>query len=175
MTGRRSGWLGAPAEAAPLACPRRARAWTAPAGSPADPPAAYGRYLLGHHTPTAALLATPGVKHTWRRLFLRPEAQFPTWEEAYSTTEIVHSEDVQLTADEIVSGAARGGRWVFYSVWEMDEPAGGWEAGGKGVGKDLVLVHGEWQRARGAGAGAAGRPGRTAASRRRGPGRRGER
>lgn len=110
-------------------------------------PAAYGRYLLGHHTPTAALLATPGVKHTWRRLFLRPEAQFPTWEAAYSTTEIMHSEDVQLTADEIVSGAARGGRWVFYSVWEMDEPAGGWEAGGKGVGKDLVLVHGGWRAA----------------------------
>lgn len=88
-------------------------------------------------------MATPGVRHTFRRIFLKPNSAFKTWKEAYTTTEVVYSEDVQLTPEEIVSGAERTARWIFYSVWEMDEPEGGWEAGGKGRGKDLVLVHGE--------------------------------
>lgn len=49
---------------------------------------------------------------------------------------------MQLTKEEIAEGVKRGGRWVTYSVWEMDEPQGGWEAGGRGVGTDLVMVHG---------------------------------
>jgi len=77
-------------------------------------------------------------------VFLKPVSEFATWEEAYGTTEIVHSEEVHLTADEIVSGVERGGRWLFYSVWELKEqPEGGWEEGGKGRGRDLLLVHGE--------------------------------
>lgn len=49
-----------------------------------------------------------------------------------------------MTKEELVSGVETGGRWVFYSVWEMkDEPAGGWEGGGKGRGRDLLLLHGE--------------------------------
>ncbi|KAL7424075.1 hypothetical protein Q5752_001660 [Cryptotrichosporon argae] len=108
---------------------------------PADP--TYGRYLLPPHPPHLPLINDPAVAHTYRRLFLRPYASFATLQEAYDTTEITHSEDVALTADEIAAGVKRGGRWVFYSVWEMkDEPAGGWEAGGKGRGRDLVLIHG---------------------------------
>lgn len=103
---------------------------------------AYERYLLPHHPPTQALLATPKVKHQFRRVFLKPFSQFKTWKEAYETTEIVHSEVVELTPEEIASGVERGGRWIFYSVWEMDEPDGGWEEGGKGQGRDLVLIHG---------------------------------
>jgi hypothetical protein len=31
----------------------------------------------------------------------------------------------------------------MYTIWEMkQEPEGGWEGGGKGRGRDLVLVHG---------------------------------
>ena len=56
---------------------------------------------------------------------------------------IIHSEEVKLTEDEIREGVMRGGRWVTYSVWEMEgEPEGGWTYGGKGRGRDLVLIHG---------------------------------
>jgi hypothetical protein len=49
-----------------------------------------------------------------------------------------------LTEEEIAAGVERGGRWVTYSVWEMEEePEGGWTYGGKGRGRDLVLIHGE--------------------------------
>lgn len=109
------------------------------------PPAhtAYGRYLLPHHKPHGSLVDHAEVKHTFRRVFLKPAAQFKTWAEAYETTDIVHSEDVQLTEDEIAAGHKHGGRWIFYSVWEMEsEPEGGWEEGGKGRGKDLILIHG---------------------------------
>ncbi|WOO84476.1 Caffeoylshikimate esterase [Vanrija pseudolonga] len=106
----------------------------------ADP--TYGRYLLPHHPPTQALLDNPKVHHTFRRVFLKPNSAFKTWEEAYETTEIVYSENVELKEKEIKEGVKRGGRWIFYSVWEMDEPDGGWEAGGKGKDHDLILVHG---------------------------------
>lgn len=34
---------------------------------------------------------------------------------------------------------------MFYSTWEMTrEPKGGWEGGGKGRGRDLVLIHGKF-------------------------------
>ncbi|BEJ04485.1 hypothetical protein CcaverHIS641_0203020 [Cutaneotrichosporon cavernicola] len=106
----------------------------------ADP--TYGRYLLPHHAPTQQLMATPGVRHTFRRVFLRPFRDCKTWHEAYNTTEIVHSDEVKLEEAEVAEGVKHGGRWLFYSVWEMDEPEAGWECGGKGRGRDLVLVHG---------------------------------
>lgn len=90
------------------------------------------------------LLETPKVKHWFRRVFLKPFAQFKTWEEAYGTTEIIYSDDVEIKPEEIVSGVEHGGRWIFYSVWEMDEPDGGWEEGGRGRGRDLALIHGEY-------------------------------
>ena len=81
----------------------------------------------------------------YRRVFLRPYSDFPTLQEAYDSTEIIYSEDVELTEEEIEEGVKRGGRWITYSVWEMEEePAGGWTHGGKGRGRDLVLIHGEY-------------------------------
>jgi hypothetical protein len=66
-------------------------------------------------------------------------------QEAYDSTEIIYSEDVKLTEEEIEEGVKRGGRWITYSVWEMEEePAGGWTHGGKGKGRDLVLIHGKY-------------------------------
>jgi len=65
--------------------------------------------------------------------------------EAYDSTAIIHSEDVEITETEVKGGVARGGRWVFYSTWEMkDEPEGGWEGNGRGRDRDLVLIHGEY-------------------------------
>lgn len=106
--------------------------------------AAYGRYLLPHHPPTQALLNTPRVRHHFRRVFLKPFRDCSTWHEAYTTTDIIHSEEVEITEAEIAEGVKHGGRWIFYSIWEMDEPEGGWELGGKGRDRDLVLVHGQF-------------------------------
>lgn len=103
---------------------------------------AYGRYLLPPHPPHQSVLEDPRIHHRYRRVFLRPYSQFKTLQEAYDTTEIIHADDVKLTKEEIVEGVKHGGRWVTYSVWEMDEPEGGWEAGGRGKGVDLVMVHG---------------------------------
>lgn len=75
-------------------------------------------------------------------MFLKPNSAFKTWEDAYETTDIIYSENVELKEKEIKEGVKRGGRWIFYSVWEMDEPDGGWEEGGKGKDHDLILVHG---------------------------------
>jgi acylglycerol lipase len=85
----------------------------------------------------------PEVQHTFRRVFLRPYSDFSTWQEAYDSTAIIHSEQVEITPEELKSGVARGGRWVFYSTWEMKEPLTGWEGGGRGRGRDLVMIHGE--------------------------------
>lgn len=105
---------------------------------------AYGRYLLPHHPPHHALIDDPNVKHVWRRVFLKPYNQFKTWQAAFDSCEIIHSEEVQLKPEELESGVKRGGRWIFYSVWKLDkEPQGGWEEGGKGLNRDLLLVHGE--------------------------------
>jgi hypothetical protein len=70
-------------------------------------------------------------------------SEFKTAQEGYDSTEIIHSEEVQLTTDELAEGVKRGGRWITYSTWEMEEePEGGWTHGGKGRGRDLVLIHG---------------------------------
>lgn len=106
--------------------------------------AAHGRYLLPHHPPHLELINNPDVKHVWRRVFLKPYKEFNTLEEAYDSCEIIGSEEVQLKPEELASGVKRGGRWVFYSVWKLDkEPQGGWEEGGKGLNRDLLLVHGK--------------------------------
>lgn len=106
--------------------------------------AAYGRYLLPPHPPHLELINNPDVKHVWRRVFLKPYKEFKTLEEAYDSCEIIGSEEVQLRPEELASGVKRGGRWIFYSVWKLDkEPQGGWEEGGKGLNRDLLLVHGE--------------------------------
>ncbi|OXG93101.1 lysophospholipase [Cryptococcus neoformans A2-102-5] len=103
----------------------------------------YGRYLLPHHPPHLELVNDPTVSHHYRRVFLRPFDSFRSYHEAYDTTQIIHAEDISLTPEELDSGVKRGGRWVAYSTWEMHEPpSGGWEGGGRGKGKDLVLVHG---------------------------------
>jgi hypothetical protein len=104
---------------------------------------AYGRYLLPDHPPHRFLLDDPNISHTWRRIALPPTSSFPHKRDGHDATEITHSEDVSLTKEEIEEGKKRGGRWVMYTIWEMKhEPEGGWEGGGKGRGKDLVLVHG---------------------------------
>ncbi|RXK39497.1 lysophospholipase [Tremella mesenterica] len=103
----------------------------------------FGRYNLPIHPPHKKLVDDPNVAHTWRRVFLPPESSFESLQEAYDTTEILYAEDVTLQPQEIESGLQRGGRWICYSIWEMvNAPSGGWEGGGKGKGKDLVLVHG---------------------------------
>ncbi|RSH94104.1 hypothetical protein EHS25_006758 [Saitozyma podzolica] len=107
------------------------------------PDSTYGRYLLPDHPPHRFLLDDPNISHTWHRIALPPISSFPRKHDGYDTTEIIHSEDVSLTREEIEEGKKRGGRWVMYSIWEMKhEPEGGWEGGGKGRGRDLVLVHG---------------------------------
>lgn len=106
---------------------------------------AYGRYLLSHHPPHLDLVNDPSVSHNYRRVFLRPFNSFRSYHEAYDTTQIIHAEDISLTPEELDSGVKHGGRWVAYSTWEMHEPPeGGWEGGGRGKGRDLVLVHGEY-------------------------------
>ncbi|EKD01598.1 lysophospholipase [Trichosporon asahii var. asahii CBS 8904] len=107
-----------------------------------NPDPTHGRYLLPHHPPHLELINNPDVKHVWRRVFLKPYKEFNTLEEAYDSCEIIGSEEVQLKPEELASGVKRGGRWVFYSVWKLDkEPQGGWEEGGKGLNRDLLLVH----------------------------------
>ncbi|WVQ89028.1 hypothetical protein IAS59_002775 [Cryptococcus gattii] len=103
----------------------------------------YGRYLLPHHPPHLDLVNDPSISHNYRRVFLRPFNSFRSYHEAYDTTQIIHAEDISLTPEELDSGVKHGGRWVAYSTWEMHEPPeGGWEGGGRGKGRDLVLVHG---------------------------------
>lgn len=100
------------------------------------------------HPPHRALLDDTEISRSFHRIFLPPYNAFSTLHEAYESTEIIHSEDVRLDPEEIRTGVIRGGRWVFYSVWEIQkEPEGGWEAGGKGRGHDIVLVHGKYNLA----------------------------
>ncbi|WVR05205.1 hypothetical protein IAU60_002217 [Kwoniella sp. DSM 27419] len=106
------------------------------------PDPTYGRWLLPPHPPHRVLIDDQAVQRSYRRVFLPPYSHFKTPQEAYDTTQITYSEDVELTPQELESGVRRGGRWVFYSTWEMkEEPRGGWEGGGKGRGRDIVLVH----------------------------------
>nr|XP_019013572.1 lysophospholipase [Kwoniella pini CBS 10737]OCF52353.1 lysophospholipase [Kwoniella pini CBS 10737] len=107
------------------------------------PDPTYGRYTLPPHPPHRILIDDPAVTHRYRRVFLRPFNSFADKHEAYDTTQIIHAEDVNLTEDEIYRGLQLGGRWVFYSTWELKEqPKGGWEGSGKGLGKDIILAHG---------------------------------
>lgn len=103
----------------------------------------FGRYTLPPHPPHEMLSNDPGITHSYRRVFLPPDSDFPSLRESYDSTEIVFSEEVKLVPEEIASGRRYGGRWIIYSIWEMpQEPDGGWAEGGRGRGKDLVLVHG---------------------------------
>ncbi|WVQ78304.1 hypothetical protein IAT38_000389 [Cryptococcus sp. DSM 104549] len=103
----------------------------------------YGRYLLPPHPPHLSLINLPKTTHSYRRVFLPPYSSFSSLNEAYDSTQIIYADDVKLTEEELKTGVEKGGRWVCYSVWEMTEaPEGGWEGGGKGRGRDLVLVHG---------------------------------
>nr|XP_031862767.1 uncharacterized protein CI109_001779 [Kwoniella shandongensis]KAA5529839.1 hypothetical protein CI109_001779 [Kwoniella shandongensis] len=103
----------------------------------------YGRWLLPPHPPHLSLINDPGVSHNYRRVFLPPYGSFKSKQEAYDSTQIIHAEDVKLVKEELETGVKHGGRWVCYSTWEMkDEPKGGWDGGGKGRGRDLVLIHG---------------------------------
>ena len=84
------------------------------------------------------------MTRNYRRIFLPPFESFSSLRKACDSTIITYAEDVEITKDEVESGVRRGGRWVFYSTWEMAEPPeGGWEGGGRGRGRDLVLVHGK--------------------------------
>ncbi|KAK8869772.1 hypothetical protein IAR55_000340 [Kwoniella newhampshirensis] len=103
----------------------------------------YGRWLLPPHPPHLTLINDPDVTHHYRRVFLPPYSAFKSKQEAYDSTQIIHAEDVKLVKEELETGVRLGGRWVFYSTWEMEhEPKGGWEGGGRGRGRDLVLIHG---------------------------------
>jgi hypothetical protein len=67
-------------------------------------------------------------------------------QEYYDSTEITHAEDVNLSSSELESGVHRGGRWVFYIVFEMAKaPQEGWAEDGRGKGRDLMMVHGWWK------------------------------
>ena len=104
---------------------------------------AYGRYTLPAHPPHRKFTLDPAISHTYRRIFIPPYDSFPSPRDAYDSTVITHAEDVQMTEDELQTGVAHGSRWLFYSVWErQEEPQAGWEGGGRGRGRDLVLVHG---------------------------------
>ncbi|WVF72190.1 hypothetical protein IAT40_007002 [Kwoniella sp. CBS 6097] len=106
------------------------------------PDPTYGRWTAPPHPPHLPLINHPEVTHKYRRIFLPPYESFASKNEAYDTTQIIHAEDVQLIEEEIESGVKRGGRWVCYSTWEMkEEPKGGWEGGGRGRGRDMVVVH----------------------------------
>jgi len=134
----------------------RARLYTVPDPSrpsnPAHTPmylimgsyAAYGRWNLPVHPPHLSLIQHPLVTHRYRRVFLKPYNEFPSDSAAYESHVIVSSEDVSLTPNELKNTTSS--RWIFYSVWEMSEPPDGWEAEGKGVGRDLVLCHGKSKR-----------------------------
>ncbi|ORY27166.1 lysophospholipase [Naematelia encephala] len=103
----------------------------------------YGRWALPPYPRHSILLDNPAITHTFRRVFLPPYSSFHTKAEAYDSTAITFAEDVTLTPDELATGVARGGRWIFYSTWELkEEPENGWEGGGRGRGRDLLLVHG---------------------------------
>jgi hypothetical protein len=84
------------------------------------------------------------ITRRYRRVYLRPETDFKTAQEYYDSTEIIHAEDVSLKPEELKTGLAKGGRWVFYIVFEMLEaPKEGWAEDGRGRGRDLMLVHGK--------------------------------
>jgi hypothetical protein len=98
---------------------------------------------LPHHPPHLDLLQDPSVRHRYRRVFLRPRDTFDSDQEYYDSTEILDADDVSLTKDELVSGVHKGGRWVVYLVFELnEEPSTGWTESGRGRGCDLMLVHG---------------------------------
>lgn len=105
---------------------------------------AYGRWDLPNHPPHFELLNDPSITHRYRRVFLRPETDFKTTQEFYDSTEIINAEDVSLRPEELQTGVEKGGRWVFYIVFEMPEaPKQGWAEDGRGRGRDLMLVHGK--------------------------------
>lgn len=108
------------------------------------PDPTYGRWDLPAHPPHKTLLEDPEVSHRYRRVYLRPQSSFGSSAEYHDSTEIIHAEDVDLKPNELGQGVSRGGRWVFYIVFEMSNPpAEGWQEDGRGKGRDLVLIHGE--------------------------------
>lgn len=58
----------------------------------------------------------------------------------YDSVHVEYAETVQLTAEELSRERIRGGRWVYYKVYEMKEEKLK-EKGGMGV--DVCVVHGE--------------------------------
>lgn len=105
---------------------------------------AYGRWNLPSHPPHSELLNDPTITKRYRRVYLRPETEFKTTQEYYDSTEIADAEDVLLRPEELEAGVRKGGRWVFYIVFEMPEaPEEGWAENGRGRGRDLMLVHGK--------------------------------
>lgn len=96
------------------------------------------------HPPHIELLQDPAITHRYRRVYLRPAQDFRTTQEYYDSTEILDAEDVSLRPEELEAGVKKGGRWVFYIVFEMGEPPKeGWAEDGRGRGRDLMLVHGK--------------------------------
>ena len=107
--------------------------------------AAYGRWNLPDHPPHQDLVDDPAVSHSYRRVFLPALSTFPSHQAAYESVAVVKSESVGLKPQEIAAGLEVSDRWIIYSTWEMKSPPkDGWEGEGKGVGRDLVLVHGEF-------------------------------
>jgi len=102
---------------------------------------AYGRFCLPPHPPHLALINNPSVTHTYRRVFLKPYSEFDSLAEAYASTEILGSAETDLSSHSLLNPTTN--RWICYSTWEMTQPNSGWEGDGKGVGRDLVLVHGK--------------------------------
>nr|ODN88525.1 lysophospholipase [Cryptococcus depauperatus CBS 7855] len=103
----------------------------------------YGRYLGEVYPPHTPFIEDLAITHTYRRVFLAPYSDFESPREAYDSTRVIYAEDVCHTPQELEEGVKRGGRWVTYSVWEMkNPPEEGWTRGGRGLGNDLVMVHG---------------------------------
>lgn len=106
-------------------------------------PPAYGRWDLPTYAPHLDLINDPAITRRYRRVYMRPEADFSSAQEYYDSTEILHAEDVSLAPHELEDGVKLGGRWLFYIVFEMSKPPrNGWEDGGRGKGRDLLMVHG---------------------------------
>lgn len=105
---------------------------------------AYGRWNLPNHPPHSELLNDPSITKRYRRVYLRPATDFKSTQEYYDSTEIIDAEDVLMRPEELEAGVRKGGRWVFYIVFEMPEaPEKGWAEDGRGRGRDLMLVHGK--------------------------------
>jgi acylglycerol lipase len=97
---------------------------------PPDP--TYGRYLTKPWAPEQALDDDPTIRTRRRRVFLHGRAD-------PDSVDIEFAEDITLDPEELSNERIRGGRWVYYKSWEMNEES---LASKEGLEVDMLLVHG---------------------------------